>query len=199
MDLETANHYLWEVSREALLVERLHRAFLDAADAWLQAEHFPEPDGTVLWTSIDSERAMEAALEGIVAGYARISLFFFPSGSAGKRGAERAKVLRELANIDEQHPIADRDLRNHWMHLDERLDEFLESRGFVPIGFHLEMASKIPPAKRADYFRLVDPGTQSVYVLGKRFDLSRIAEAVRHAGTQAAVAIIGPRDDADAV
>ena len=54
-----------------------------------------------------------------------MSLLLFPDGGndahAGYR-SERGEALREALKIGTDTPLADRNLRNAWMHFDERLD-----------------------------------------------------------------------------
>lgn len=67
---------------------------------------------------------------------------FFPSAMGPKarvrRSAARAAWLRPKLQVLEDHPLADRDLRNRWEHYDEHLDEAIETYGIVtPQRFHV--------------------------------------------------------------
>jgi hypothetical protein len=187
---EQAKHYLFEIAQESELVERLHARFQNAADRWLQAHHQEARDGRVAWTSLESEREMQETLEGILSAYARVSLFVFPAGTAGERGRARAARLRELLEITADHRIGNRNLRNHWMHLDERLDEALETTGEVPVGYQLALANSLSDAQKKLTFRLIDPSEESIYVFGEVFHIGTLANAVRHIGQQAALALV---------
>jgi hypothetical protein len=185
-----ADHYLFEIVRESDLVARLTRRFQAAADTWLQVEHAEDPDGRTLWTGTEAEHQMEEAMEGILSGFARISLFFFPEKSTGQFGRERAQRLRELTGIEADHPISNRDLRNHWMHLDHRFDTFIRERGAAPVGYYLDRAGEVSDEAKQEMLRLVDPAAGKVFILGQAFDLTVLADAVEHVGQQAALAII---------
>jgi hypothetical protein len=66
------------------------------------------------------------ALEAFLAAWSRLSLIFFPA-RGGKDSAlfrnARGNILRMLLDVGDDSPLGDRDLRNSWMHFDERLDE----------------------------------------------------------------------------
>jgi hypothetical protein len=194
---DQAKHYLFEVIREAELVGFQFRRFQAAAEEWLKADAVEPPTGKALFASSESEREMLASLEGVLSGFARISLFFFPERQAGDRGQARAAMLRELTGINDSHPLAKRDLRNHWMHLDERLDRVLAETGVVAVGYYLDKAHRIPESQRRGMLRLIDPGQERVYVLGEVFHLKELADAVEHADQQAALAIVGNDDEED--
>jgi hypothetical protein len=185
-----AQHYLFEIVREAELGERLFRRFQAAAETWLQIDHAADPDGRALWSGTEAEREMEEAIEGILSSFARISLFLFPERSTGKFGVERAERLRQLTSVADNHPIANRDLRNHWMHLDHRFDTFVQNYGAAPVGYYLGSAHRVSSSAKAEMLRLVDPGAEQVFILGQGFELRALADAVDHVGQQAALAIV---------
>ena len=184
-----AQHYLFEIAHEAELAERLFERFQRAADTWLEIEHSEDPDGRTLWTGIEAERVMEESLEGLLSSFARVSLFFFPERSSKDFAIERGERLRALAEIDDKHPLGNRELRNHWMHLDHRFDTFVQQHGNAPLGYFLGSAHRVSWPAKAETLRLVDPGTETVFVLGKEYRLRVIADAVAHVGQQAALAI----------
>jgi hypothetical protein len=188
-----AQHYLFEIVRETELGARLFRKFQTGADKWLQVDHATDADGRTLWTGIEAERDMEEAIEGLLSSFARISLFFFPDKSIGAFGEERGSRLRELASIVADHPIGNRKLRNHWMHLDHRFDAFVQSTGTAPIGYYLDRAHRISDSSKRHMLRLIDPSNQKVFVLGEEFELCQIASAIEHVGQQAALAIVDSR------
>jgi hypothetical protein len=185
-----AQHYLFEIVREAGLVRRLFLRFQAAADTWLAAKHAVEPDGRTLATEAEAEEEMEETIEGILSGFARISLFLFPERSTGQFGMERGHRLRELTTVAMDHPIANRELRNHWMHLDHRFDSFVQEHGAAPVGYFLDMAHRLSTEAKKEMLRLVDPGAEKVFVLGQEYDLRVLADAADHVGQQAAIAIV---------
>jgi hypothetical protein len=65
-------------------------------------------------------------LEQFLAAFARLSLLIFPV-SKSRFAKERAETMQLCLGVDESSPIADRDLRDHWMHHDERLDFAVEN------------------------------------------------------------------------
>jgi len=191
--LEHARHYAYEISHDAEMVERLSFSFERAAGSWLEAMEREERTGEIMWTSTESEREMQVAIEGILSGYARVSLMLFPERNSGKRGKMRGEMLRLQLGIGEDHPIGNRILRNHWMHLDERLDKALAQTGEVPIGYILARPGQFSEDVRKRAFRFVDPADASVYIFGERFDLRALADAVKHA-SDCAVLFMFPRN-----
>lgn len=65
-------------------------------------------------------------LEAFLAAWARLSLLLFPNkgdtATLTQRN-ERAEALQQVLDVPATSPLADRELRNAWMHFDERLDE----------------------------------------------------------------------------
>lgn len=67
------------------------------------------------------------ALEAFLAGWARLSLLLFPLEGGSKEAAagfrrDRGRALQETLGIPPDSLLADRELRDSWMHFDERLD-----------------------------------------------------------------------------
>lgn len=73
------------------------------------------------------------ALDGFLAAWSRASLILWPAprGPAALRARAEARgaYLCEMMRIDESHVLHDRELRDHWVHYDERLDAALEEYG----------------------------------------------------------------------
>jgi hypothetical protein len=104
----------------------------------------------------DDERALELPrpvlfeqLQNILHQAACISRYFFPAGRAPKPlHVARAGRLRQAFGVDDDNPLAERDLRNAIEHFDERLDEYLTENHigeFVPedVGY-LPRKSEVP-------------------------------------------------------
>ncbi len=73
------------------------------------------------------------AIEAFLGSWARLSLLFWPvprkSAIHHVFTIERGRILRHLLDLTEDHPLADRRLRDAWMHTDERFDQaWLENR-----------------------------------------------------------------------
>jgi hypothetical protein len=71
-------------------------------------------------------------LEALLATWARLSLLLQPSATRGDAGGfaqRRGELLRTLMGIKEQSILLDRELRNSWMHFDERLDHVIRLKG----------------------------------------------------------------------
>lgn len=68
-------------------------------------------------------------VEAFLAAWARLSLLFWPAPDRKSPRREftmaRGVGLRRLVEIDDEHALNDRSLRNAWMHADERFDHAL--------------------------------------------------------------------------
>jgi hypothetical protein len=58
---------------------------------------------------------------------ANVSLILWPSPRAPERSVQRGTDLRAALDVDDDNPLRDRALRNHFVHMDERLDEWWEN------------------------------------------------------------------------
>ncbi|MFL5579167.1 MAG: hypothetical protein ACJ8AO_02255, partial [Gemmatimonadaceae bacterium] len=68
--------------------------------------------------SASQQGAMFEALEAFLAAWARVSLLLFPTHGDKARG----KALRDVLALTQLAVLNDRELRDAWMHFDERLD-----------------------------------------------------------------------------
>lgn len=161
---------------------------------WIESHYATDKDGTLIWQGTLAEREMLAAIEVMLSAFARISLFFFPARQSGSFGSQRGEALRKIVGIDGMHPVANRELRNHWMHLDERLDREIQAGGDFPVGYLLKLRHEVTADTAARTVRLIDPGAESVYVLGKRYALGELANAIAHIGQEVALALVGSQD-----
>ncbi len=70
------------------------------------------------------------AIEAFLAVWMRISQLIFPTVKSAEVGSfkdQRAKVLQDALALEFSDRIANRDLRDAWMHVDERLDEAVQA------------------------------------------------------------------------
>jgi hypothetical protein len=80
---------------------------------------------TTLWNRGEFQAQYFAAVEAFLAGWARLSLLLFPVEGRGPLAtfrAERGRRIREALGVAPDSVLSDRELRNSWMHFDERLD-----------------------------------------------------------------------------
>ncbi len=105
------------------------------------------------------------ALEGFLAGWVRLSLLFFPVGGDAFR-QERGEKLRQELGIARDSVLSDRDLRNSWMHFDERLDSMIAA------GIFQDRQRFISSQRAADFVgkapRLMEVDTQRVHYLSEQ-------------------------------
>lgn len=72
--------------------------------------------------------------DAFLAAFARQSLLFFPQIRKGDPDADfkeqRSEKLRTIFKVQTDGTLADREVRNAWMHFDERLDSAISNRQF---------------------------------------------------------------------
>ena len=99
-----------------------------------------------------------------------------PGHAAEARGAH----LRQLLDVEEDHPLVSRELRNHLEHFDERLDRIVVERsGRRILGSVITVSRKL-----LDDFSieddsiafLFDKEADEIVVCGVRFSLSEMSE-----------------------
>jgi hypothetical protein len=92
-----------------------------SADAIMAAgrDDFDDDQFTAEMSGSRSQQgAMFEALEAFLAAWARVSLLLFPTHGDKARG----KALRDVLALEKLAVLDDRELRDAWMHFDERLD-----------------------------------------------------------------------------
>lgn len=80
----------------------------------------------------DQQREIFDDLELLLSTWARLSLLLSPTDGKSEASVfarDRGTLLRELLQIDSDSPLLGRDLRNSWMHFDERLDAIIRRTG----------------------------------------------------------------------
>jgi hypothetical protein len=131
-----------------------------------------------------SQGAIWLALDGFLASWARASLFLWPAPARHRTEAQRelsrarGEDLRAILEVKDDHPLNDRDLRNDWMHYDERLDDALTLYGRVTPQRFLRDGESEPDASLT--MRLFD--LTNLYVLfanERRYSLRSLFDAVR--------------------
>jgi hypothetical protein len=100
---------------------------------------------------------------------------------------ERGCWLRTVLTINDDHVLADRRLRNHVEHFDERIDEWAVSsknHNFVDhiIGSRSMVAGE--SVDDADTFRLYDPQANTFIFRGESFDVQLIADGLKDISTR---------------
>ncbi|MEY8869011.1 hypothetical protein AB9K24_05855 [Meridianimaribacter flavus] len=76
------------------------------------------------------------SIQSILGATANVSKILWPSS---KKSQERGEELRELLGIDENSIIADRDIRNHFEHYDERIERLFQGKSsvsFIDLAFN---------------------------------------------------------------
>ena len=170
-------------------IQPMHLAFYGqsisySAERCLNAfERFDSMSGS------DDAHELISLIQEAIGHAAALSRYFWPTSMfMGKKSdakeqvvmrQSRGKKLRIHFDVADDSPIANRDLRNAWEHFDENLDTYLISNDagyFFPspmIGNH-EIADE-PVGK---VFKLIDPESEILILLGKKFYYRPIRDEV---------------------
>lgn len=114
---------------------------------------------------------------------AAVSRMFWPPYTRNEisraRAAVRGEKLRSSLNLNDQHPIKCRALRDHLEHFDERLDDWAErSKTGSLIKRYIGPTPKWQGIERSDIVHHFDPGSAHYYFRGQAFDLQSIANGI---------------------
>ena len=112
-------------------------------------------------------------VQAFLTSWARVSLLFFPARGGDK---QRGEHLRRILQLPADHSISDRELRNEWMHLDERLDRVIGEVGVVSLQY-FRSSKDLPRPHTPMRCFVVD--TLRVEMLGRVFDLTAMAADLR--------------------
>lgn len=101
---------------------------------------------------------------------------------------QRARKLREMLDVEEgeEHPLKDRQLRNHLDHYDERLDHWAttsERRNLV--SDMIGPPDAIKGIEASDRMRTFDPGEGEFIFRGEHHDIQELATAVERLHSRA--------------
>jgi hypothetical protein len=135
-------------------LEALTREWLEIHQAWMTAPH---GEGVSLspWGALQSKMFDE--IEGFLAAFARVSLLLFPIADKGF-AAERGQKLRALLRVEADSLLNSRDLRDSWMHHDERLDFAMQyARGHA--GQKFTLAAEVSDEMRKAFLRILEVDT----------------------------------------
>lgn len=94
-----------------------------------------------------------------------------------KRAKKRGKHLRTTLKIDDGEALQNRNLRNHFEHFDERLDDWAETSPFKNIVDNMigpRNAIAGDSIKDQDFMRLFDPATKMLIFRGEPFDVQAL-------------------------
>lgn len=93
--------------------------------------------------------------------------------------AEQRAPLRASLGIDDTSPLRQRDMRNHYEHIDERLDDWdKDSKRHNHVSKVVGPASAIAGIDEIDLFRGFDPATATARFWGDTFDIQALVTEV---------------------
>ena len=100
-------------------------------------------------------------------------------GQAGRKSEQR-KELRDSIGIADDSPLRAVVMRNHFQHIDERLDDWWStSKGHNMVDQNFgDVTRAISGIEEKDIFRNFDPQTASVIFWGEKFNLQTLAAEI---------------------
>lgn len=155
---------------------------------WSADREIPPPE----WTAkVREQSRIFDCLEGFLSAWARVSLLFFPTGN-GTLTKERGETLRRLFAIDHASPVNSRDLRNAWMHHDERIDTLI-SQGRRAAGQLFTRSANVTGEARENYLRIIEIDTLVVHFQSQdgtpqNVNLHRLRDALHEVESKQATA-----------
>ncbi len=172
MDRRQTVQYLFEIRDELLAAlwhfEQLEGAatrWLELDDAWRAADEEEEAEAASVHESIRQQAFIFDALEAFLSAWARVSLLIFPVIGRGPLAGwreERAATLQKLLMVVDLQIIEDRDLRDAWMHFDERLDDMVRE-GKIPLRQRFARSDEVTDQGRKATLRLIEVDTLRVH------------------------------------
>jgi hypothetical protein len=117
-----------------------------------------------------------STVQGFLSAVANISKECWGQGGKYK---EKRRALRESLEIPDDSPLQFTELRNHFDHYDERLDEWFDAssaQGFAD--FLIGPKDMIQGLDDQDSFRHYEPATGLFYFGGKAYNLAEMAQLV---------------------
>jgi hypothetical protein len=122
-----------------------------------------------------------------------VSRLLWPPGSTNRAKKKRAKKrgthLRQALKVDDAHILKTRTLRDHFEHLDERLDEWAETspnRNIVDNMIGPRAAIGGDAIKDQDIIRMFDPSTKLIIFRGEQFDIQGLVNGLIDVQSRAA-------------
>ena len=116
-----------------------------------------------------------SAIQSILIAAANVSKLLWPSHSRSARGP----ALRALLEVDDRNPLADRTLRNHFEHYDERIEDWMST---APSATYVDQsigsAAFNPRAFPQVVHRHYDPCTKVLTFRNESVSLASMLEAL---------------------
>ena len=100
-------------------------------------------------------------VEAFLAAFARVSFLIFPVGRRAFT-ITRAATLQECLKLDERSPIADRDLRDSWVHYDERIDQAITAK-IGTNGHTFRQSATVDDLTKRTYLRIFEIDTLKIH------------------------------------
>lgn len=168
---------------------------LEESLAAFRAPRLPDEGPGVSLREVEVKQAIWRSINSILNAAANLSKLLWPVANR-KHAADfpdRGELLRASLSIDENSPLKHRTVRNHFEHVDERLESWwLASGGFPSGGRRIAMKSiggPIAPLEAQEIFEQFDPTSLVVAFQGDKFELQPIATETSKLllGTRAAI------------
>lgn len=129
--------------------------------------------------NVKDTRAVFFYAQALLGAAAMVSKLLWPSSP---KIPDRGKILRELMGIPDESPLADKTMRNHFEHFDDRLDQWATAsrrRNFVDS--NIAPLSAIRGVDPEDFLRNLDPTSLTLTFrgdTGDTYDLQAVETAL---------------------
>ncbi len=144
------------------LLEQEGRACVDLGDALrASSEQDRELDEQAFNAKLQSQAKIFDLLDAFLSNYARLSLLIFPS-SKDAFALERAATLQRCFALEQTSPLNNRDLRDSWVHFDERIDQALQAKRATN-GQTFCRSAQVDDRVKETYLRIIEIDTLRIH------------------------------------
>ncbi len=121
-----------------------------------------------------------------------LSDLFFPNPQRGDN--LRGQTLCDLYDVKTDSPLANKRVRNSFVHVDERLDEWLPTQAGKSVGPFaiLQWDGPAPPPGQAQHLRIVDTKNWRIIVRGEPLELTPLLQEIDRIGRTFPLDVTGP-------
>lgn len=168
MESDTLRHFQYEIENQCKF----------ALDAYSEIKRPYQGSGRIFYS-----------LQAFLVACGNISKIMWPQlpKKDEKRKQElivHGETVRRSLSVNENSPLANRDLRNHFEHFDERIESwYRDNKGRIFIDGFMGSRSRIQrsvEANNAKLLRHFDPETEVAVFLDETYDLKPVISEIKH-------------------
>ncbi len=141
-------------------LDQLEAAAIECLDLAKQMRStHPEPE--VFADKTRTQARIFDDLDALLSAYARVSLLIFPVGS-DPFTKDRAATMQQCLKLNTKSKLNDRDLRDAWMHHDERMDKNVSANKHSG-GQLFKLSAEVTLANKTGFLRVIEIDTLVVH------------------------------------